>query len=51
MFATNASWQVNELYLAAAKNALYSHQGRAATNAMADRAREMFSADASLTEL
>jgi hypothetical protein len=50
VFPTNASWQVNELYLAAAKNALYARQGRAAANDMADRTREMFLADALLTE-
>ena len=50
LYPTNASWQVNELYLAAAKNALYARQGRAATNDMADRTREMFLADALLTE-
>lgn len=50
LFPTNASWQLNEMYLAAAKNALYARQGRAATNDMADRTREMFLADASLTE-
>ena len=49
-FPTNASWQVNELYLAAAKNALYARQGRAATNDMAARARGLFLADAALTE-
>jgi len=49
VFPTNASWQVNEMYLAAAKNALYARQRRAATNDMANRTREMFLADASLT--
>ena len=49
VFPTNASWQLNEMYLAAARNALYARQGRAATNCMAARVREMFLADASLT--
>ena len=49
LFPTNASWQLNEMYLAAAKNALYERQGRAATNDMANRTREMFLADALLT--
>ena len=38
------------MYHCAAKNALYARQGRSATNDMASRAREMFAADASLTE-
>lgn len=50
VYPTNASWQVNEMYLAAAKNSLYARQGRAATNDMADRTREMFLADALLTK-
>src|SRR5690606_15865693 len=45
LFPTLASAQLNELYLAAGKNALYGAQGRAATNAMAARTRELFAAD------
>lgn len=49
LFPTKASWQLTELYFAAAKNNLYKHQRRAATNDMAARAQEMFLADASIT--
>jgi hypothetical protein len=48
LFPAKASAQVNELYLAAARNALYAQQGRASTNDMADRVRELFKADADL---
>lgn len=48
LFPAKASAQVNEIYLAAAKNALYAQQGRASTNAMADRVRELFKADGDL---
>lgn len=48
LFPTLASAQVNEMYLAAAKNALYAEQGRASTNDMADRTRELFEADGAL---
>ena len=48
LFPAKASAQVNEMYLAAAKNALYAQQGRASTNAMADRTRELFKADGDL---
>lgn len=40
---------VNELHVAAARNRLYAVQGRASANAWADRARELFRADAALT--
>ena len=48
LFPTLASAQLNELYLAAGKNALYASQGRAAANAMAARTRELFEADQAL---
>jgi hypothetical protein len=41
---------VNELYVAAAKNHLYARQGRASANDFAAKTRELFQADASLTE-
>ncbi len=50
LFPAKASAQVNEMYLAAARNALYAQQGRASTNAMADRVRELFKADGDLME-
>lgn len=40
---------VNELHVAAARNRLYAVQGRAFANVWADRARELFRADAALT--
>jgi hypothetical protein len=48
LFPAKASAQVNEMYLAAAKNALYAQQGRASTNDMAQRTRELFKADGDL---
>lgn len=48
LFPTKASALVNELYLAAGKNDLYSRQGRASTNDMADKVQQLFSADTSL---
>jgi hypothetical protein len=48
LFPAKASAQVNELYLSAAKNALYAQQGRASTNDMAARTRELFTADGAL---
>jgi hypothetical protein len=48
LFNAKASAQVNEMYLAAAKNALYAGQGRSATNDMAARTRELFQADGAL---
>jgi hypothetical protein len=44
-----ASAIVNALYVNAALNRLYALQGRAATNSMAQRARELFQADEALT--
>ncbi len=41
---------VNELYVAAAKNALYAKQGRASANAEAAKVRALFAQDAALTE-
>ncbi len=48
LFPAKASAQVNDLYLAAARNALYAQQGRASTNDMAERVRELFKADGDL---
>ena len=48
LFPTKASAIVNELYLAAGKNALYAKQGRAAANDMAVRTRDLFQTDTSL---
>jgi len=48
LFPTKASALVNELYLAAAKNALYARQGRASANDMAAKTRTLFQADTNL---
>ena len=49
LYPTKACAQVNELYIAAAKNHLYASQGRASTNDYAARVRQLFQADADLS--
>src|SRR6185369_10012962 len=39
LYPTKASANLNEMYVAAAKNALYTSQGRASANSYADRTR------------
>jgi hypothetical protein len=48
LFPTKASFIVNQLYLAAGRNALYAKQGRASANDEAARTRELFQQDTSL---
>ncbi len=48
LFPTKASAQVNELYVAAGKNALYAAQGRASTNDLAAKTQALFQADQDL---
>jgi len=48
LFPTKASALVNELYLAAVKNALYARQGRASANDMAAETRKLFQTDTNL---
>jgi hypothetical protein len=48
LFPTKASALVNELYLAAGKNALYARQGRASANDLATETRALFRADTNL---
>jgi hypothetical protein len=48
LFPIKAGALVNELYLAAAKNALYAKQGRASAKDFAAQTRELFTADTSL---
>ncbi|EEF60949.1 glycosyl hydrolase 115 family protein [Pedosphaera parvula] len=48
LFPTKASALVNELYLAAGKNALYERQGRASANDYAAETRQLFAADTNL---
>jgi hypothetical protein len=47
-FPTKASANLNEMYVAAAKNALYAAQGRASANDYAEKARALFKVDADL---
>jgi hypothetical protein len=47
-FPVDAGALLNELYLAANKNALYAQQGRASANVFAVRTRELFAADTNL---
>jgi hypothetical protein len=49
-FPTKASALVNELYLAAGKNALYARQGRASANDWAAETRALFQADTDLMD-
>jgi hypothetical protein len=50
LFPAKACAQVNSLYIAAAKNALYAKQGRASANDFADRVETLFKADADLMD-
>jgi len=50
LFPAKACAQVNEMYVAAGKNALYAQQGRAAANDMADQVEALFKADADLMD-
>ncbi len=49
LYPTKASAIVTELYITAAKNQLYAHQGRASANDLAAQARALFQADADLS--
>jgi hypothetical protein len=48
LFPTKASALVNELYLAAGRNALFARQGRASANDMAAKTRALFQTDTNL---
>ena len=48
LFPAKACALVNELYVAAGRNALYASQGRALAGTMADLTEELFSADTAL---
>jgi len=48
LFPVKACALVNELYVAAGKNALFASQGRANAGLMADRTEELFKADTAL---
>lgn len=49
LFPVQANANLNDLYISAAWNKLYAAQGRAASNLMADRVRELFRTDSLLT--
>ncbi len=48
LYPTKASAQVAELYITAGRNHFYASQGRASTNDLAERVRELFRQDAQL---
>ncbi|MES2240659.1 MAG: glycosyl hydrolase 115 family protein [Bacteroidota bacterium] len=50
LFPVLASVNLNELYLATAKNSLYASQGRVSTNDYAQKVKELFAKDAELTD-
>lgn len=49
-FPVDASANVNEMYIAAGRNALYARQGRPSANDYATETRALFAKDAELTE-
>ena len=49
LYPTKACANLNELYLALGKNLLYAKQGRAETNDMAEKVKELFEKDAELS--
>jgi hypothetical protein len=48
LYPVQASANLNEMYVTAARNRLYARQMRAGTNALADRVRRLFERDAEL---
>lgn len=50
LYPAKASALVNELYVTAGKNRLYAIQGRASTNDLAAKVRDLFRADAELSD-
>ena len=50
VFPTKASANLNEMYVAAGKNALYATQGRASANEWAAKVKTLFDNDAALTK-
>ena len=50
LYPVLASANLNEMYVAAAKNKWYAEQGRAATNEYADKVKELFDKDAELAD-
>ncbi len=50
LFPVKACANLNEMHVTVGKNYLYAKQGRAATNMLADKVRNLFQKDAELTE-
>jgi len=50
IFPVKASANLNELYVAAAKNRLYAEQGRTVANSYAEKVKELYKKDSELTE-
>jgi hypothetical protein len=50
LFPTKACANLNAMYVAAGKNALYASQGRAGANSWAGKVKTLFDADAALTK-
>jgi Glycosyl hydrolase family 115/Gylcosyl hydrolase family 115 C-terminal domain len=50
LYPAQASALVNELYITAGRNRLYAVQGRASTNDLASKVRDLFRSDAELSE-
>ena len=50
LFPVKASANLNELYVATAKNRLYAEQGRAVANSYAEKVKELYKKDSELTE-
>ncbi|MEO7976178.1 glycosyl hydrolase 115 family protein [Flavobacterium sp.] len=50
LFPVLASTNINELYVATAKNQLYASQGRASANSYAKQVKELFTKDSLLTD-
>ena len=50
LYPTKASALVAEIYITAGRNRMYAVQGRASTNELAARVRELFQADAALSK-
>jgi MYXO-CTERM domain-containing protein len=50
LFPIRACANLNDMYVSVAKNDLYNSQGRASTNAMADRVQTLFNNDATIAD-
>ncbi len=50
LFPVKACANLNEMHVTVGKNYLYAKQGRAATNMLAEKVKELFALDAELTE-